>query len=105
MAIPLLAASMASVVYLAGPAVRPLLAADAVAVAPTDSKEDLSIAIEHQKRREESQKQLLKTETDASGQVRPDLWRQGVAHQKQMKVAPFIGAKPSGVSGAPKKAH
>ena len=103
MAIPLLAASMASVVYVAGPVVASVWANDSAVAASPDSKEDLSIAIEHQKRREQFQQQLLKTETDTSGKVRPDLWRKGVEHQKQMKVAPYIGAKPAGSSGSSNK--
>ena len=99
MAIPLLAASMASVVYLAGPQVRPAFA-DAAAATSATSNSDLTTAqktsSEKMERLKLRQKQFLDEHKDASGNLRPDLWRAGVEQQKQMKVAPYIGAKPLG---------
>ncbi len=53
-----------------------------------------------QELRKKHQEEFLKQHSDASGKVRPDLWRKGVQQQKQMQVAPYIGAKPA-VSASP----
>ena len=37
-------------------------------------------------RREEREREFLKTLTDANGRLRPDLWRRGIAHAEQMKI-------------------
>jgi len=47
-----------------------------------------------QELRKKHEKEFLKQHSDASGKVRQDLWRKGVQRQKQMQVAPYIGAKP-----------
>ncbi len=99
LAIPLLAASMASVVYLAGPGVHSVWADDAssaAAVSDSNLTAAQKTSRENMQRLQLKQKQSLKEHTDASGQVRPDLWRIGVEQQQHMKVAPYIGAKPLG---------
>jgi len=103
MAIPLLAASMASVVYLAGPGVQ-TIHADDLASANSTADANLTSAQKTQvnhsrqvmKLREVQQQQFLKDHADASGNVSPEQWRKSVEQQQQMKVAPYIGAKPLG---------
>jgi hypothetical protein len=106
MAIPLLAASMASVVYLAEPGV-PLAFADPAAATSATSDSNLTEAQQTSREKMErlqlKQKQFLDEHEDASGKLRPDLWRKGVEQQKQMKVAPYIGAKPLGSTTTSKK--
>jgi|GraSoi013_1_40cm_1032412.scaffolds.fasta_scaffold25074_3 hypothetical protein len=46
-------------------------------------------------RRERRQQEFLRDHTDSSGQVRPDLWQQGVEQLKQMKVVPGGRSSPS----------
>ena len=100
MAIPLLAASMASVVYLAAPGVHSVWADDVAASASAASDSKLTMeqktSRETMQRLQLKQKQFLDEHNDASGHLRPDLWRKGVEQQRQMKVAPYIGAKPLG---------
>lgn len=57
-----------------------------------------------QQRRELQQEKFLHEHSDATGQVRPDLWQAGIDHVHQMKVAPALGAHPPTAAGSPSSA-
>lgn len=50
--------------------------------------------------REQRQKEYVRQHSDSSGKVRPEAYLKGIEHVRQMKVAPYIGAKPLGESPA-----
>jgi uncharacterized repeat protein (TIGR01451 family) len=50
-------------------------------------------------RREKQQQEFLRQHTDATGRVRPDLWRKGVEQIMRMVVAPRVPVTPSGLIG------
>jgi len=43
--------------------------------------------------------EFIREHSDASGKLRPDLWRAGVEQQKHMQVAPYIGWHPAANNG------
>jgi len=62
---------------------------------PSASERSRAIPQEDWQKEQESRKLLLqknlREHSDASGHVRPDLWNEGVAHMKRMKVVSHIG--------------
>jgi hypothetical protein len=51
-----------------------------------------------QEERQEMQKEYVREHSDASGKVDPKAYVKGIEHARQMKVAPYIGAKPVGAA-------
>lgn len=51
-----------------------------------------------QEERREMQKEYVREHSDASGKVDPKAYVRGIEHARQMKVAPYIGAKPVGAA-------
>lgn len=49
-----------------------------------------------QELREQHQREYIREHSDPSGKVRPEAYRKGIEHVRDMKVAPYIGAKPLG---------
>lgn len=94
LAIPLLAASMASVICFAPSGAFAVSSSDTSLTAQENAAQDHSTT--HMRILQLQNERFLKEHTDASGKLRPDLWRKGVEHQQHMKVAPYIGAKPLG---------
>jgi hypothetical protein len=71
-----------------------IVLAVASAQTPIDSNSNLNAQKEEQIRKLQ-QKEFIREHSDASGNLRPDLWRNGVEQQKKMQVAPYIGWHPS----------
>jgi hypothetical protein len=49
-----------------------------------------------QQLRKQRQQEYTREHSDPSGKVRPDAYVKGIEHARQMKVAPYIGARPLG---------
>jgi len=49
-----------------------------------------------QEQRHKRQQEYIREHSDRSGKVHPDAYSKGIEHVRQMKVAPYIGAKPLG---------
>src|SRR6266852_3244634 len=60
-----------------------------------------SAGLNTKNRREMRQEQFLLNHMDSTGQVRPDLWRQGVEQLMRMGVAPSVPLAPGGLGGGP----
>jgi hypothetical protein len=82
---PLISRLAVSLVVLLGVSAIPM------AFAQTSNAQDQ--AQKHQQVREKQQQKFLREHSDASGRPRPDLWRQGMEHARQMPVAANIGAR------------
>jgi len=49
-----------------------------------------------QEERHKRQQEYIREHSDSSGKVRPGAYAKGIEHVRQMKIAPYIGAKPLG---------
>ncbi len=76
-----------------------IVLAVASAQTPNDSNSNLNAQKEEQLRKLQ-EKEFIREHSDASGKLRPDLWRNGIEQQKKMQVAPYIGWHPPSESAA-----